>query len=156
MLKLEKRQVKIISIAIALVFIGSVVALALTSTGTGIASAAGSGAVGVVNSEEIFDQHPDLQKVEQQFNAFATEVKKDFDEKTPGMSDQEKQDYGRQCQLRLDQKRKELLEPIIQSIEDTVKKVATAKGLSIVVEKSVVVHGGVDITRDVIARLGKK
>ena len=39
MIKLEKKQVKIISILIAVVFVGSVVALALTQSGSGIASA---------------------------------------------------------------------------------------------------------------------
>lgn len=156
MLKLEKRQVKIISIAIALVFIGSVVALALTSTGAGIASAAGSGAVGVIDSNQVMSQHPDVQKIEQQMSAFTAEVKKDFDEKTPGMSDQEKQDYYLNCQQRLQQKQQELIDPLIKSIDAAVKKVADAKGLNVVVEKSVVIYGGVDITRDVVSRLGKK
>ena len=44
MIKLEKKQVKIISMLIAVIFIGSVVALALTQTGN-IASAASSSAI---------------------------------------------------------------------------------------------------------------
>ena len=40
MVKLEKKQVKIVSVLIALAFIGSVVALALTQSGSGLASAA--------------------------------------------------------------------------------------------------------------------
>lgn len=156
MLKLEKRQVKIISIAIALVFIGSVVALALTQTGGGIASAAGSGAVGVIDSEQILEQHPNYKTAIEQRNAYAAEVQKDFEEKTPGMSDQEKQDYFRQCQQRVYQKEAELIEPLIKSIKEAIEKVASNKGLSVVIEKSVVATGGVDITRDVISRLGKK
>ena len=38
MIKLQKKQVKIISVLIALVFMGSVVALALSQSGSGIAS----------------------------------------------------------------------------------------------------------------------
>ena len=48
MIKLQQKQVKIISILIAVVFVGSVVALALTQSGSGIASAATS-SVGVVD-----------------------------------------------------------------------------------------------------------
>ena len=44
MIKLEKKQVKIVSILIAVIFIGSVVALALTQTGN-IASAASSSTI---------------------------------------------------------------------------------------------------------------
>ena len=40
MIKLQQKQVKIISILIAVVFVGSVVALALTQSGSGVVSAA--------------------------------------------------------------------------------------------------------------------
>lgn len=155
MLKLENKQVKIISIIIALVFIGSVVALALTQSGSGIASAASNGNVGVVDRDQIMAQHPNGQNVENQMRAAITEVQKDFEEKSAGMSDQEKQDYYRQCQLRLQQKQQELIEPMIKSIDDAVKKTADAKGLSVVVDKAVVVYGGTDITNDVVSRLKK-
>ena len=156
MLKLEKKQVKFISIAIALVFIGSVVALALTQTGSGIASAASSVNVGVVNYQQVIRQHPDIQKAGEQLNAFEVETQKDFEAKSAGMSDQEKQDYYVQCMQRIQAKEQELREPIEKSIQDTIKKVADAKGLSVVIEKSAVLYGGTDITQDVIARLGKK
>lgn len=155
MLKLEKKQVKIISIAIALVFIGSVVALALTQTG-GIASAASSVNVGVVNYRQVVSQHPDIQRAGEQLTAFENETQKEFEERSQGMSDQEKQDYYVQCMQRIQAKEQELREPIEKSVQDTIKKVADAKGLSVVIEKSAVLYGGTEITQDVIARLGKK
>ncbi len=156
MIKLEKKQVKIISIIIALVFIGSVVALALTQTGSGVASAASSGNVGVIDYRQVRSQHPDLQNLETQFNAAIEEVKKEFDEKSQGMNDQEKADYYQQSQQRLMQKQQELIEPVEKSIEAAAKNVADKKGLSVVIEKSVVIYGGQDITQDVIAQLNKK
>lgn len=155
MLKLESKQIKIISIVIALVFIGSVVALALTQSGSGIASAASNGNVGVVDRDQVMAQHPSAQNVENQMRAAITEVQKDFEEKSAGMNDQEKQDYYRQCQQRLQQKQQELIEPLIKSIDEAVKKVADSKGLSVVVERAVVVYGGTDITNDVVSRLKK-
>ena len=71
------------------------------------------------------------------------------------MSDQEKQDYYRQCQQRLQQKQAELLDPIVKSVDDAIKQVADAKGLGVVIEKAAVVYGGQDITQDVIKKLGK-
>ena len=156
MLKLEKKQVKFISIAIALVFIGSVVAIALTTTGAGIASAASSVNVGVVDREQVLSQHPDGESFTSQMQAAVTEVQKDFEEKSQGMTDQEKADYYRQCQQRLSQKQSELMEPILKSVDDTIKKVADTKGLSVVIEKAAVVYGGTDITQDVISKLTKK
>lgn len=154
MIKLEQKQVKIISIIIALVFIGSVVALALTQSG-GIASAAGNSAVGVVDRDQVLTQHPKAADVDNQMRAAINEVQKDFEEKSAGMNDQEKQDYYRQCQQRLEQKRVELSDPILKSIDDAIKSVADAKGISVVIDKVVVVYGGTDITQDVIKKLSK-
>ena len=156
MIKLEKKQVKIISIIIALVFIGSVVALALTQSGSGIATAASNGNVGVIDYRQVMSQHPDRQSVETQMQAAVDEVKKEFDEKSQGMNDQEKSDYYQQSQQRLMQKQQELVEPIEQSIKDAIKKTADSKGLSVVIEKSAVAYGGQDITQDVISKLNKK
>jgi len=156
MIKLENKQVKIISIIIALVFIGSVVALALTQSGSGIASAAGKGNVGVIDYRQVMAQHPDLQALETQMETAVADVKKEFDEKSQGMNDQEKADYYQQSQERLRQKQQELFDPIDKSVQDAIKKTAEAKGLSVVLEKSTVVYGGQDITQDVISKISKK
>ena len=156
MIKLEKKQVKIISILIALVFVGSVVALALTQSGN-IASAASGGNVGVIEDYSVLiTQHPDFENNRTQMKTFADEVKKDFEEKSAGMNDQEKQDYYLQCQQRLQQKEQELMEPVMKSFDDAVKKVADSKGLAVVITKAAVVYGGQDITQDVIKNLTKK
>jgi len=155
MIKLEKKQVKIISILIALVFMGSVVALALTQTGS-VASAASSGSVGVVNQQEVFAGHPDLENIRTQMQNFAQDVQKEYEEKSAGMSDQEKQDYARQCAQRVQQKEQELLEPVMTAIKAAVKKVADQKGLAVVITKEAVIYGGQDITQDVIKALAKK
>ncbi len=155
MIQINKKQVKIISIVIAVLFIGSVVAIALTQTAPGVASAAG-GNVGVIDYRQVMSQHPDLNTVEQQMQTAIADVKKEFEEKSAGMNDQEKADYYQQSQLRLQQKQQELVAPIEQSIQDAIKKVADNKGLQIVVEKTAVIYGGQDISQDVINRLGKK
>ena len=83
------------------------------------------------------------------------EAQKDFETKSANMSDQEKSDYYQQTQQRLQQKNQELMEPIQKDIEDAVKSVAEAKGLSVVLEKSTVVYGGQDITQDVLKKINK-
>ena len=150
MVQLQKTQVKVISILIALVFVGSVVAIALTQSGSGIASAAGSSNVGVVDYRQIMGQHPELQNANNQMQQAVTDAQKEFEEKSAGMNDQEKADYYQQTQVRLQQKQQELIEPIQKSVDETVKSVADAKGLTVVLDKSTVVYGGQDITQDVI------
>lgn len=155
MIKLEKKQVKIVSILIAAIFIGSVVALALTQTGS-VASAASSSSVGIVDKMQIMAAHPSVQNLQSQMETAVNDVRKEFEEKSAGMNDQEKADYYRQCQERLAQKQEELLTPIEQSIQAAIKKVADKKGLAVVIDKMAVIYGGQDITQEVIAELGKK
>ncbi len=152
MVQLQKKQVKIISVLIALVFIGSVVALALTQSGTGIANAASS-SVGVVDYRQIAQQHPQLQSANAEFQKAVQDAQKEFEQKSANMSDQEKADYYQQTQQRLQQKNQELMDPIKESIDEAIKKTAEAKGLSVVIDKSAVAYGGTDITQDVVSKL---
>ena len=154
MIKLEKKQVKLVSILIAVIFIGSVVA-ALTQTGN-IASAASSSNVGTIDYQQVMAAHPDVQNLQGQMETAVADVKKEFDEKSAGMNEQEKADYYRQCQERLAQKQQELLDPIRTAVDVAIKKVADKKGLSVVIDKMAVIYGGQDITAEVITELGKK
>lgn len=155
MVQLEKKQVKIVSILIALVFVGSVVALALTQSGSGIASAAGSSSVGVVDYRQIMSQHPQLQSADTEMQQAVESARKDFEEKSAGMGEQEKQDYYAQTQQRLQQKQQDLLDPIEKSVEASIKSVADSKGITVVLDKNTVVYGGQDITQDVIKKISK-
>lgn len=69
------------------------------------------------------------------------------------MNDKDKQEYYQQTQQRLANKQKELLQPIFNKIDEAIKSVAEAKGLSVVLDKSSVVYGGQDITNDVIQKM---
>ena len=152
MVKLEKKHVKIVSILIAVVFVGSVVALALTQSGAGLASAASS-SVGVVDYQQIGSQHPKLAQANQDMQAAVDAAQKEFEAQSKDMNDQQKADYYRQTQERLSQKQQELMEPIKKGVDDAVKSVSEAKGLQVVLEKSAVVYGGQDITQDVVNKL---
>ena len=150
MIKLEQKQVKIISILIAVVFVGSVVALALTQSGSGATSS-----VGVVDYRQVGSQHPQLAAANAEMQKASQEAQSDFETKAANMNDQEKSDYYQQTMQRLQQKNEELMEPIEKSIQDAVKSVADKKGLAVVLEKGAVVYGGQDITQDVIKQLSK-
>ena len=82
-------------------------------------------------------------------NAAAAQAKSDFDAKAPSLNDQDKEKYYQELQQGLMQKQQSMLLPIYDKIEAAVKAVADEKGLSIVIDKSTVVYGGLDITEDV-------
>lgn len=154
MMKFEKKQIKLISIGIALVFVFSVVALAVSQSSLGIASAAGSSSnVGVINHQMIVSQHPEMAAAEETMQKEVKAASDEFKEKSANMNDKDKQEYYQQTQQRLANKQKELLQPIFNKIDEAIKSVAEAKGLSVVLDKSSVVYGGQDITNDVIQKM---
>ena len=155
MIKLEKKQIKIFSVIIALVFVGSVAAMAVTSMGSltgGVASAASS-AIGVIDYRQVMSQHPGLEAANAQMQKEVETAQHEFETKSAEMNDQQKAEYYQQTQQRLAQKQADLIEPLNKQVEDTVKSVAEAKGLSVVIDKGAVVYGGQDITQDVIKKL---
>ena len=156
MIKLEKKHIKIFSVAIAVIFVGSVVALALTQMGTlgGKASAA-STSVGVVNLQQIMGQSTEMQDANTQMQLAYQEAKNEFESKAANMSDEEKAALSQQLQERLEKKEKSLIEPIQKKVEAEIKAVAEAKGLQVVIAQAAVIYGGQDITQDVLRKMAK-
>ena len=132
----DPKNVKMISLFVAAIFVLGCFALTLTQSGVNsVASAASSeSAIGVVNYQMLLSQVPDLQNVQTSMKQEIDNAQKDFDEKSKTMNDTEKQRYYQQLQERL---------------STTIKKVADKKGLSVVVDKNTVVYGGLDITDEV-------
>ena len=155
MVTLKKAHVKIVSVLIALVFVGSVVALALSQTaGISTASAASSSNVGVVD----FSQFSTLKIVtdsQDQMREKVKEAQADFEAKAASMSDAEKQQYYQQTMERLQKEQEDMMAPIQKQIDEAVKAVAEAQGLTVVLRKEGVVYGGKDITQDVVKKLSK-
>ncbi len=157
MIKLEKKHIKIFSIAIAVVFVGSVVALALTQMGgmVGGTASAASTSVGVVDFRQVMGQSTDLQDANTKMQLAVEEAKNEFESKSANMSEEEKANLYQQTQEKLAQKQQSLIEPIQKKIEAECKAVAEAKGLQVVIDKGSVVYGGTDITQDVIRKMAK-
>ncbi|MBQ1856041.1 MAG: OmpH family outer membrane protein [Anaerovibrio sp.] len=154
MVQLKKTQVKIISVLIALVFVGSVVALALSQSNNSIANAASSSNVGVVDYSQ-FSAIKDVTDMQAQMQKLAQDAEKEFNEKAAGMSDEQKQEYYQQTMQRLQQQQADMMEPVRAKIEAAVKEVADAKGITVVINKEAVVYGGTDLTQDVLKKLNK-
>lgn len=153
MLNLGKKQVKIVSLTVAVLFMLGIVGLALSQSGsTSAAAASSSSNIGVVNYQVLVSNHPDAAKAQETMQAEVESAKKDFETKSANMNDKEKQDYMAQVQQRLSLKDQELSDSLRSKIDVAIKAVADAKGLTIVMDKGNVVYGGLDITDEV----GKK
>lgn len=151
------KNVKLVSLFVAAIFVLGCFALTLTQSGFGgtAAAAAKESAIGVVNYQMLVSQSPELANVRTAMQNEIATAQKDFDEKSKTMSDAEKQRYYKQLQERIGNKERELMDPVLKNIELQIQKIADKKGLSVVVHKDTVVFGGVDITDDVVRAMQK-
>jgi outer membrane protein len=151
------KNVKLVSLFVAAIFVLGCFALTLTQSGFGgtASAAAKESAIGVVNYQMLVSQSPELANVRTAMQNEITTAQKDFDEKSKTMSDAEKQRYYKQLQERIGNKERELMDPVLKNIELQIQKIADKKGLSVVVHKDTVVFGGVDITDDVVRAMQK-
>jgi outer membrane protein len=147
-LKFAKKPGNIIFIVAAL-FIMTVVGVALQPSSTLAAPVSG---VGYVDFALLVSQHPDAAAAQQTMKAAAEQAQKEFTDKSANMNDQDKRVLFGQMQQQLDAKERELVGAIQAKVTAVVKDVADKKGLSIVIDKSVAIYGGEDITSEV----GKK
>lgn len=145
------KNVKLVSLFVAAIFVLGCFALSLTQSGFGKSASAASteSAIGVVNYQMIIAQCPDIKDVDAAMKTEIENAQKEFNEKSKDMNDAEKRSYYTQTQERLQNKQKELMDPVMKKIEAAIKKVADKKGLAVVVEKNTVVYGGLDITDEV-------
>lgn len=155
-LKIQKKQVKIVSMVVAIFFLLGIVGLALTQTSKSYAAPSSSSSVGVVNYQQIMGQHPDMAAAQAAMKTEVDAAQKDFDAKSAGMNDTEKKDYYAQLQQRLSGKQQELIGAINDKVTAAIKSVADAKGIAVVLDKGAVVYGGQDITDDVLKKVTGK
>lgn len=150
MLKLYKRGLRIIFVLLALFMFNG------ADSSTEAAAANPPSPVGVVDVGYLINQHPDTAKANAALKTEQETDKKEFIEKSAGLSEADKQALDRQLGQRLEQKRQELLRPIIDSINEAMKTVAYSKGLTVVVYKNNVALGGTDITEEVLKKITGK
>ena len=155
MFKNNKKNVKIVALAIAAAFLFGVAGLAVSQT-THVASAAPASNVGKVNYQMLVQQHPDLSKVQSAMQTESEAAKKDFDAKAASLGEKEKQEYFMQLQQRLQLKNQELMVPIFNKVDAVIKEVADAKGLAVVVDAAAVIYGGADITDECVKKITGK
>ena len=155
MFKNNKKNVKIVALAIAAAFLFGVAGLAVSQT-TQVASAAPASNVGKVNYQMLVQQHPDLAKVQTTMQTESEAAKKEFDAKAASLGEKEKQEYFMQLHQRLQLKNQELMVPIFNKVDGIIKEVSDAKGLVVVVDAAAVIYGGADITDECVKKITGK
>lgn len=145
---------KLFSMLMALIFFGGIFTMGMMMSGIGSAAeAAANSAIGVVDFQRVVTSSPLIENVRNTMKNEVAAAEKDFTSKAKSMSEQEKQKFGQQLQTRLMNRENELMTPLLNQINEVIKKVADKKGLEVVVHKNTVVFGGVDITEEVVKGL---
>ncbi len=151
----NKKNVKIFSFALAGVFIVSIAGMAIMSMGD-TASAAPTSNIGVVDQQQVVQSNPVLSADYQaKMQQTATDMQKDFEEKSKDMSDADKEKLFSDMQKQFNEKRMDIEKEMQNKVDEAVKSVASKKGLTLVVDKAAVIYGGNDITKDVTDALNK-
>ena len=132
-------------------------ALAAQTKKAAAATPATADFVGIVDRGDILNNHPRLNQVRQQLSEIArrkeNEAKAAADKETDTAK---KAQAVQQKRMELAQEEQKLMAPIYRDCEQAVREVAVKKKLTLVLDKFVVLIGGVDITQDVIQQLAKK
>ncbi len=112
--------------------------------------------IGVIDSQKIVFQHPGFEAVTKQLQSISATKENEMKMAVDKESDQNKKAQIFSAKRNeLAQEEQRLMQPIFQEAQLAVRTVAKIKGVTVVIEKSAVYFGGIDITDDVIQELKK-
>jgi outer membrane protein len=149
---------KIIALILALGFFG------------GVAFAADYTNIGFIDVQKVFTEYKETKKAQEELKKEEADFKKEFeasqktlkDAQTAGKTKEEIDKLQKDLEAKLEPKRKKLLSlndklttQLQSKILDGVKKVAKKLGVDLVLDKQVVITGGMDLTQMVTTELNK-
>jgi outer membrane protein len=106
--------------------------------------------VGYVEMQRALDNHPRKVSSERALQEFFQAKQREFQERSKTMTAFQRQELDRQLQQQILEKRGELLGGLDKEIRAAVEQVAKQSNVTIVLDRSVVLFGGVDLTEAVI------
>lgn len=117
------------------------------------AAPANTASIGVVDYLQVKRESADFKQAQAEVQAEQAKLQKEYEEKSAALTDAEKRQLYTQYSQRLDAMVRELDGKIDTKINEAIKNVASAQGISIVLDKSVVFYGGKDLTQDVVNKI---
>jgi Skp family chaperone for outer membrane proteins len=109
--------------------------------------------VGYVDESQI-NQVPKVKKANDDFAKFQNDENNAAQTKMrSAKTDQERQQIFKDYQKALLDKRKELVDPVVDATRNAIADVARRKGLALVIDRGNLIYGGTDVTSDVTAAL---
>ena len=133
----------------------SVTALVFVLAAGGAANAAVD-SVGVIDMYEVTNNHPKMNDAKAQLATISRQKETEAKAAADKESDPAKKAQIVQAKrMELAREEQKIMDPIFRDCQQAVREVAVNKKLTLVLNKSVVLIGGSDITQDVIQQLAK-
>ncbi len=109
--------------------------------------------IGYVDMQRALDSHPRRASSERALQEFFQAKQREFQERSKNMTAFQRQELDRQLQQQIVEKRNELLGGLDREIRSAVEHAAQEAGMSVVLDRSVVLYGGTDLTEAVITKI---
>jgi outer membrane protein len=143
-MRIDARKIVIVLGAIVIAAVAAALALRQTP------AFGQSFSIGYVEMQRALDSHPRKASSERALQEFFQAKQREFQEKSKSMTAFQRQELDRQLQQQILEKRNELLGGLDKEIRAAVEQAARQAGATIVLDRSVVLYGGTDLTENVI------
>lgn len=134
----------------------AIIVMVIAAMAFGTTAFAADEKVGFVDDVLILQQFPKFKQAQQGLEAISKKksdaAKAAFDKET---DEKKKSQIVQNLQLEMREEEAKLMTPVLKEVNETISKVAKAKGVTIVLNKVLVYFGGIDLTPDVVAALKK-
>ena len=112
--------------------------------------------IGYVDMQKALEGHPRRSSSERALQEFFQAKQREFQQRSKGLNAVQRQELDRQMQQQFVQKREDLLGGLDKDIRAAVEQVAKDRGITVVLDRTVVLYGGTDLTDAVVAKLTGK
>jgi outer membrane protein len=130
---------------------------ALSAYSCAFAAAAPEEKVGAIEPQKVLFQHPKYEQTLRQIKNIADQKQNEAKTAIDKESDNNKKaEIFQNMRRAIAEEEQKLMQPLFKEIDLAVRTVATAKKVTVVVDKTVLFYGAVDITDDVVQELKKK
>lgn len=155
-MEIRGRRIPTVWLAVSLMIVLVIGAIAILALSPGGSVLGQSFSIGYVDMARAVDSHPRRQASERALQEFFQAKQREFQQRARGLNAVQRQELDRQLQQQFIQKREELIGGLDKDIRGTIETVAKERGVSIVLDRNVVLYGGTDLTDAVIGKLTAK
>lgn len=134
-------------------FLAAAIAVAslFTLAGEPVVISAAEATVGYIDMDAVFEACPGTNEAAVELRQLQAQLQQEFEEKSPELEDSEKAKLEQELNAKLAKRQQELMDPIQRRVIRAVKRVAQEQGISQVIKAELILYGGKDLTKDVIA-----